>query len=217
MATYSPTTTAGVTDTYEYTIGFPYARLDDVKVYIDDVEISRGSGAGKFQFSSSGTKVIFEDGSEPQTGETLTIKRVTDISNASVTYSAGSGFVHPDINLALNQLLYAIDELQVPAFDSGWVTAAALAAAEYSTPHNLGAVPSRWRVSLWCTSTDAGYPIHAIIEQAGMSIAPIIYWTSTTLVMPEDIVDTWTVPHNDTGVQTTIDTAKWSIRVQAWR
>jgi hypothetical protein len=216
MATYAPKTYAGTTDVYTYTITFPYARKDDLRVFIDDVLIIRGPGANKWQFNTAGTKIIFEDGSEPQDGETLTLRRVTDITDASTVYTAGSGFTYDDINLVLNQLLYAMDELQVAAFDSGWNSAATVESSGYDVPHNLSGAPSRWQITLWCTSGDAGYTTHDIVEFHSMGESPLVWWTSTNLRM-ETGAASWTIAHGTTAVQTAIDTSKWNIRVQGWR
>jgi hypothetical protein len=216
MATYAPKTYAGTTDIYEYLITIDYARKDDIRVYIDDVLITRGSGAGKWQFSTSGTKIIFEDGSEPQDGETLIIRRVTDISDASVVYTAGSGFVYSDINLALNQLLYAVDELQVPGWEQTF-TLAELDAGDIDTAHGLGGTPTRVEYILKNTSTDQGYGPNNEIPLLSCDVIPTLLWTSTVFATFSDEWDAINVHKGTVAGRGNLSVDKWSLIVRAWR
>lgn len=213
MATYAPTSYSGTTDVYEYTIGFDYCQSSDVKVYVDDVLDT------DWAFSTAGTKIVWADGLEPQTGESFVIKRVTDISDLAVTYSAGSGFTAPDINKALRQLLYSIDELQVPAFDTGYLTMDALVTGgvDIVYPHNLGAIPTRWQVLLKCTSTELGFATNDIIDYTNIWPSPIVRVTATNIDICEAVADLAQVIHQTTGIATLIDQTKWSYRIMAWR
>jgi hypothetical protein len=210
MATYTNKAYNGTTGVFEYEITFPYARGADIFVYVEDAPDT------DWVFSNDGASIIWETPLEPQDGESFVIKRVTDISDAAVIYTNGSGFVHTDINTALNQLLYSVDELQVAAYDSGWNLGADIEASGVDEANNLGAVPTRWQISLWCTSSDAGYTTNDIVEFHSMGEAPLIWWTSTNLRM-ETGAASWTIAHGTTAVQTAIDTSKWKFRVQAWR
>lgn len=214
MATYAPTSIAGTTGVFEHTIGFAYARTDDVKCYIDDVEIDRGSAADEWVYSSSGTKVKFTTPNEPQTGETLVIKRVTDISDAAIAFSAGSGFTDTDGNKALTQLLYAIDELQVPAFEySSNVGSIDTAGVITTVPHNLGATPTRVAALLVNVSAELGY----VTDDEVFIATEALKWDATNLEISGDILDILQIPHFDTAVDTAILPGRWTIVVRAWR
>ena len=213
MATYAPTSYAGTTDTYQYSIGFAYAQAADVKVYVDDVLDT------DWYFANSGADVKWDDGDEPQTGENFVIKRVTDISDLLVTFASGSGFTGPDANKALRQLLYSIDELQVPAFDTGWKTVDAIVtgAADIVYPHNLGAIPTRWKIELKCTSTELGFATGDIIEATSSWPSPLVRVTATNFDAAYKVFDLIQVVHQTSAAATLIDQTKWSYRIMAWR
>jgi hypothetical protein len=214
MATYALTSHAGATDTYAYAITFAFARKDDVRVYIDNVLIARGSGAGKWQYNTALTEVIFEDGSEPQTGETLVIKRVTDISDAATVYTAGSGFTYDDINLALNQLLYSIDELQVPAFT--YTTTITLAkAAAIQVPHNLGAAPTRMEIQLECLAADWGWVDGDFVPYS--DFPGLVTFDATNMNINENVAAKATVCSALNGDAGILTAAKWNLIIRAWR
>ncbi|MEE9571080.1 MAG: hypothetical protein V3W02_05195 [Gammaproteobacteria bacterium] len=220
MATYAHTVIAGTTDVYEHTIGFEYSRATDIEVFIDGVEIEHGSGAGKYVFSSAGTAITFEDGSEPQTGEELVIKRVTDLSTAAVSFVAGGGATQIDLNGAVEQLRYAVDELQVPAYDSGWQSVDDLVtgAADIEYVHNLGAVPTRVQVQLKCTSGELGYVTGDVIV-VGTAPDQLVFPVSTTAFTASwQAANTATsIPNASDGTNDGIDNTKWSYRILAWR
>jgi hypothetical protein len=216
MPTYTPTSHAGATDTYEYAITFAFARTTDVKVYIDDEEIDLGTDDDQWTLSADGLKVVFVDGWEPKDGETLIIKRVTDISSAIVDWTAGSGFTEVDADNMVLQLLYSIDELQVPAFERTY-TLAALEAAGVADYHVLGAVPTRFSYHLICTTGDLNYIAGNVVDLNQADNLPPVYWTPTLLITDKDGWDALTLPHASTGAHGAIDPNDWSLIVRAWR
>jgi hypothetical protein len=220
MATYSHTVITPSDDvTVEYTIGFSYARTDDVKVYIDGVEIDRGTDADQWVYSSAGAKITFTSPNHPTSSQTLTIKRVTDISDSTTVYSAGTGFSHTDANAFINQLLYAIDELQVPAFDSGWQSVATLVDGEVDIEylHGLEAVPTRILIQYKCTDTELGYETGDVITAAEALIGGVFPVSTTAFTATFETITDLRFFNVTTGVATTADDAKWSYRILAWR
>jgi len=216
MATYAPTVIAATTGVLEYVIGFDYADKTHIKVYVDDVEVAFGFADAEWLLADSGTKIAFVNTFEPQTGSTIIIKRLTDISEALVLFVNGAGLTQIDINAAIAQLLLAVDELQVAAFETGFLAAADLVGADIVTPHNLGGVPTRTHVTLKCTSTDAGYAANDQAENVGL-VPLAVVWSATECRVLSANAEELTVWHKTTGISTTIDPAKWSYRVQAWR
>jgi hypothetical protein len=212
MATYAPKAYTGAEDTYAYLITFSYARADDVFVYVDGVLDE------DWYFSVSGTKVTWDDGEEPGDDTAILIKRVTDISDAATVFTSGSGFVQADINLVLNQLIYAIDELQVPAFDTGWVPCDDLVDGEVNIEytHSLGTWPTRYQVQYKCYSAELGYSSGDIVNEAEVLI-PAVFAVSTTAFTAfwETMADL--VMFSSAGIATGADPSKWRYRILAWR
>jgi hypothetical protein len=213
MATYAPTLYTGAEDTYAYLILFPYARATDVRVYVD------GSLDTNWYFSVAGTKVTWDDGEEPQDDTAIRIARVTDISDAATVFTSGSGFVQVDINTVLNQLLYAIDELQVPAYDSGFLSCATLVdgGADIEYLHGLGAVPTRVLIQYKCTDTEAGYETGDVITQGEVLIGGVFPCSTTAFTATFETMDDLRGFNVTTGVAATFDDTKWSYRILAWR
>lgn len=217
MATYAPTPYDGETGTFQYTIGFPYAQTADVKVYVD-------SGSGwvldtDWYFANAGADIKWDTPDEPQTGETFVIKRVTDISALLVTFASGSGFVGADANTALKQAIYAIDELQVPAFDTGWKSLNTLVAgaADIEYLHNLGATPTRWAVQLKCTSTELGFAVDDVIDGTSSWPSPLVRVNATKVIANWGVFDDIQVEALTTFAATLLDQTKWDYRILAWR
>jgi len=219
MAVYSPTIHEGVTDQYEWEIGFPYAQAADVHVFIDDVERAFGSGAGEWLFSDSGTQIIFQDGDEPQTGETLKIARDTSVAAAIVTFIAGGGITPLNMNATVNQLLYAIDELSAPPVDTGELAATLLEEdGDQTFGHTFGAIPTRVTANLTCTSTDLGYAVGDVVDALGGGGIPVkIYWTATEIAFRAYIGQTVRIFAKNSAAFQFIDLTKWTIRLRAWK
>ena len=213
MASYSPTSYSGTTGTFEYAIGWPYARSGAVKVYVDGVLDT------DWYFSTSGTKIKWDTPDEPQTGESFVIKRVTDITDAAAVFTNGSGFTQTDINTLANQLLYSIDELQVPAYDSGWLSCATIVtgAVDIEYLHNLGALPTRVQIQYKCTSAEFGYEVGDMITDAQSIIGGGSFPVSTTAftALFETINDLYVFSSLGVAEQATL--ASWSYRILAWR
>jgi len=220
MADYAPTQHTGVTDTYEWLINFSYANESDVEVYVEDVLKVQGSGAGKYLFNTAGTKIVFEDGSEPQTGEILIIRRVTDITAARVIYTAGSGFTYDDINAALNQLLYAVDELQVPAFERTH-TLASLIAADVIVKTSLTALPTRVEVWYETTDTDNGHSAGKQFRETHVNKAQNVrFYVSGGFLYYVFLDNTLRLPESmnvSSGAFVVMDGSKWDVHIKIWR
>lgn len=217
MATYAHTVIAGTTDVYEHTIGFSYDRVADIRVYVDRVLRNQGSGASDYLFTTGGTKIIFTDPNEPQTGETLLIVRVTDLSTATIAYTSGSGVTQVDLNKALTQMRLAVDELQVGAFETQGVSLTPVLAADVAYTHNLGGIPGRIQVLLECTSADAGYAVGDYMEANIGAIALVVVLDATLITVHKANSASLTLPHATTGAATAIDDTKWNYHVRAWR
>ncbi len=219
MPTYAHTVIAGVTDTYEHPIGFLYSKASDVEVFIDDVLIVQGSGAAEYIFSSAGTKITFTDPNEPQTGETLEIRRRTDISTAVVTFASGGGATKSDLNAAVFQLLRALDELQFPAFEVT-LTLAAMNAGDITTRTNLDDIPTRIEIWWECTSTDLNYSTGTFVNNADLATPLTPRWTSTSVgfvITDSGQSDNVTFPDISGGAEAAPDETKWSVHIKAWR
>lgn len=216
MPTYSETLINGVTDTYEHTIGFAYLRTSDIRVYIDDVLEAQGSGANKYVFSNGGLSITWLDGSEPQTGESLRIKRVTDISSARIVFAPGGGATANDLNNAVLQLLYAVDELQAPA-DLVTVTLTVLDSGNVTYPHKLGAIPTRFSSQLVCTSADQGYTSGDTLDLCQCDNVPSFKWDATNLKTDGDGWDAIEIHHATAGTRVSPAIAKWSVAFRSWR
>jgi hypothetical protein len=216
MATYEPTLHTGVTDTLTWAITFEYARVTDLQVLVEGVEIDLGTADDEWRPSSNGLLIVFVDGFEPQTGESIEIRRVTDISAPVVDWTAGSGFTEIDADLMVSQLIKAIDELQVPAFEHTF-TLAELDAGDLSTPHNLGATPTRVEYILKCTTTDQAYGENNEIPLLGCNDVPALLWTSSVLATFSDEWDTIDAHKGTVAGRGVLNVDKWSLIVRAWR
>lgn len=217
MATYQHTVIPGTTGVFQHPIGFPYNRVADVRVYVDRVLRNQGSGASDYLFANSGDDILFTTPNEPQTGETLLIVRVTNLATASILYTSGSGVTQRDLNRAVGQLRFAIDELQVGAFETGGVSLTPLIGADVAYTHNLGGVPGRIQVLLECTGADAGYSagdfIDANIGNAGL----VVVMDSTLITVHKTFAAAPSVPHGTTGVLSILNDTLWNYHIRAWR
>jgi hypothetical protein len=219
MATYAPTTHTAVATTFTYAISFSYERTDDVRVYLDDVEIARGSATDEWIYSGTDNINITLGAAVGHIDDqVITIKRVTDISDAATVYTNGSGFTHTDINTLANQLLFAIDELQVPAYVSPYRTVVKLYSDPVSEEHNLGGAPTRWHLHFRCISPEHGYAEGDLVDGHFANIQVWYYWTVTHLEMPSSQqYGNVTLPHATDLNQIAIDEDKWEVVIQAWR
>ncbi len=186
-------------------------------MYVDRVLRNQGSGASDYLFTTAGTKIIFTTPNEPQTGESLLIVRVTDLSTASVVYTSGSGATQADLNKAVNQLRFAIDELQVGAFETGGVSLTPVLSADVAYTHNLGAVPGRVQILLECTSADAGYAAGDFVESSLGVVQLIVVLDATLITIHKATAALLKLPDPTTGVNTSLDDTKWDYHVRAWR
>jgi hypothetical protein len=225
MPTYAHTTYTTAAATFEYAIGFSYARTDDVKVYLDsgsgEVEIARGSATNQWVYSTSGTKITLGSTVGQGDGDTLRMSRVTDISDAAAVFTDGSGITDDDLNLAINQLLYAIDELQVPAWEYNETMTTVVAGGDITAKTNLGTtLPTRVQVWLECLDTDAGYSVNNWVLMESSNTPLLIRFLPTSpgyCIISDREATAFTVPHVSTGVDTAIDDSKWRLHIRAWR
>ena len=217
MATYQHTVIPGTTGVFQHPIGFPYNRVADVRVYVDRVLRNQGSGASDYLFANSGDDILFTTPNEPQTGETLLISRVTDLSTASILYTSGSGVTQRDLNRAVEQLRFAIDELQVPAFDTGAVSLTPVLAASVPYLHNLGVQPTRLEVTFECTGSNLGYLVGHHLQSSSFIIPLVVVADSTTIFVQKANSAILSLPHALTGVETEINDTKWNYHIRAWR
>lgn len=216
MATYAPTTYPAATGTLQYVIGFPYADRDDVRVYVDGVEVPRGSGSGEWLFTDNGSDILWVNTEEPTTGETIVIRRVTDISGLLVDFSDGAGAVARDHDQALQQLLYATDELQVSRYDSGLLDFDDIDDVVVTHIHTLGVKPTWFEMVLECKTTDADYAVGDVVPMSHIiSGATGIIADATNITTLGALSTVPSVVHKTTRVATLIDKTKWYYRLRA--
>jgi len=219
MSTYTTTTHTAAAATFEYLIDFPYARAGDVRVYLNKAEVDQGGAADEWIYSSSGTKITLGASVGQIDDDLLEIKRVTDISDAATVFTKGAGFTAIDANTVIQQLLYAIDELQFPAYVSTSTMMSSLAVTPFSELTNLGTAPTRYQVRFHCVGADIGYTTGMVVDiQRATASAFTVYFTPTSLVIPGGAAaSTFALPHATTNLMTQIDDSKWSLVVTAWR
>lgn len=221
MAVYAPTQYNGDTGTLEWAIGFPYVQRADLHVYIDGVEITFGDGADEWLFGAAGTSVVFQDGGEPQDGSILLITRNTVLADPVVLFVQGGGVTARNLNTAVAQLLYAIDEFRfdVADYDSGLQSMATVldAGAPVDFPHGLAATPSRVDCTAICTAADIGYSVGDVVEGTGGGGIPIkLAWDATNITVITNGAQFRIFHKNATAFQN-VDKSKWSLRLRAWR
>jgi hypothetical protein len=218
MATYAPTTHAAVASTDDYLIGFPYAQPADVKVYLEGVEVDFGTATDEWSLDATGTKISFGATVGHQDDDVILIKRVTDISGARTTFTRGAGFTAVDGNAAINQLLYSIDELQVPAFDSGFLSCADLVtgAVDIDQYHRLGTWPTRIQIQYKCTASELGYLTGAVITGEQVLVGGTFPFVETLVIHNFETMNDLTI-FSTTGSATQATLSKWSYRILAWR
>ena len=91
----------------DFTFSFDYLLREHVKVYLDDAEVTEGTGASEWQWD--GDKKILM-GTAPTVGQTLTIRRETPEDKQQVQWNDGSYLVAEDLNTSDLQWLYLIQE-----------------------------------------------------------------------------------------------------------
>jgi len=82
----------------------PYLRQADISVTVNGVLQVQGTD---YTFNTAGTSIIL---SSSVSGATVIISRTTDISDATVVYTAGSTLTAQDLNNADNQIRYGLQE-----------------------------------------------------------------------------------------------------------
>jgi len=82
----------------------PYLRQSDISVTVNGVLKTLTTD---YTFNTAGTSIVLNTS---VSGATVTIARVTDIADATVTYTAGSTLTAQDLNNADNQIRYGLQE-----------------------------------------------------------------------------------------------------------
>jgi hypothetical protein len=82
----------------------PYLRQSDISVTVNNVLKTLTTD---YTFNTAGTSIVLNTA---VSGVTVTIARVTDIADATVTYTAGSTLTAQDLNNADNQIRYGLQE-----------------------------------------------------------------------------------------------------------
>ena len=82
----------------------PYLRQADIAVTVNGTLKTQGTD---YTFNSAGTAIVF---SVAVSNATVSISRITDISDATVVYTAGSTLTAQDLNNADNQIRFGLQE-----------------------------------------------------------------------------------------------------------
>jgi hypothetical protein len=82
----------------------PYLRQSDISVTVNGVVLTQST---QYTFNTAGTSIVL---ATPVTNASIIISRVTDISDATVVYTAGSTLTAQDLNNADNQIRYGLQE-----------------------------------------------------------------------------------------------------------
>lgn len=100
---YSHVTYTGDGTTQDYIVPFPYLKISDVKVSLDEAE----QNALAYSWHTSGT-IRFV--TAPPKGKSVRIQRITDKVTPAVDFRDGSTLTEADLDLAVTQLLYIAQE-----------------------------------------------------------------------------------------------------------
>lgn len=84
----------------------PYIRQSDIKVYVNTVLQTLTTD---YTFNTAGTAIVLNS---PVSGATVLLQRITDITDPTVVYTAGSTLTAQDLNNADNQIRYGLQEFQ---------------------------------------------------------------------------------------------------------
>jgi hypothetical protein len=84
----------------------PYIRQSDIKVYVNDVLKTLTTD---YTFNTAGTAIVLN---VAVSNAKVYIQRLTDITDATVVYTAGSTLTAQDLNNADNQIRYGLQEFQ---------------------------------------------------------------------------------------------------------
>lgn len=84
----------------------PYIRQSDIKVYVNTVLQTLTTD---YTFNTAGTAIVLNSA---VSGATVLLQRITDITDPTVVYTAGSTLTAQDLNNADNQIRYGLQEFQ---------------------------------------------------------------------------------------------------------
>lgn len=84
----------------------PYIRQSDIKVYVNTVLKTLTTD---YTFNTAGTAIVLNSA---VSGATVLLQRITDITDPTVVYTAGSTLTAQDLNNADNQIRYGLQEFQ---------------------------------------------------------------------------------------------------------
>lgn len=129
MAEYVPASYTASAAQTDFTITFEYLSEDHVHVIIDDVETS------EFTIVNSGNTVRLDAAAAG--GEEVVIRRETPTTTALVDFSNGAGLPEEDLDTAVLQLLYALNENVYGAGVAGGNASAIAAAASAAAAAEL--------------------------------------------------------------------------------
>jgi hypothetical protein len=127
-ASVTYTSASGTTFALTNSNGDPisYIRQSDIKVYVNTV---LQAVTTDYTFNSAGTAIVLNSA---VSGATVLLQRITDITDATVVYTAGSTLTAQDLNNADNQIRFGLQEFQdsvnagggVPDGDKGDISVA---------------------------------------------------------------------------------------------
>lgn len=121
MAYFSKETYTASGSTAVFAIPFPYRETSDIHVKVNAVEVDQSTLA----FPSSGQVLL---PSIPTLGASVEVSRITDVSEAAAVFQNPDILNAPDLNGALNQLLYVVQEGRDVTVDISAINNAATAA-----------------------------------------------------------------------------------------
>jgi hypothetical protein len=117
--------------TVDFTIGFPYIKKADVKVYVSGVLQTLTT---HYTFNTSN---IIRFVTAPAASTAVLIDRVTDSDSVQAVFSPGSAIPAEDLNKDFNQTLYIAQEIVDDASAANANSAAALASVSQFLPYTI--------------------------------------------------------------------------------
>ena len=118
MAVTESNYTVSNSSTTNYSFTFPYLKTTDVKLSINGVAKTFGTGSGQWQFANATTIQL---NSNPTVGDKIRIYRETDDSKLEAEFFAGSAIKSSDLNDNFNQNLYVTQESN-NKIDAAWTS-----------------------------------------------------------------------------------------------